>query len=54
MSTLYSLRQGVAWPESAPCKGFGLFVSGYYLVIKGGFLYHLANFLRGSNFYLKA
>ncbi|MEI9273198.1 hypothetical protein, partial [Pseudomonas aeruginosa] len=49
-----TLRQGVAWPKGAPYKGFGRFVSGYYLVIKGGFLYHLANFLRGSNFYLKA
>ncbi len=32
-----TLRQGVAWPKGAPYKGFGRFVSGYYLVIKGVF-----------------
>ena len=34
--------------EGAPYKGFGRFVSGYYLVIKG-FL-PFGEFLRGSNF----
>lgn len=40
--------------QAAYCKGFAIFVSGYYLVSTRAFLYHLANFLRGSNFYLKA
>ena len=48
-----TLRQGVAWPKGAPYKGFGRFVSGYYLVIKG-FSLPFGEFLRGSNFYLKA
>jgi len=48
------VRQGVASAQAARRKGSKGCVTGYYLVITRAFLYHLANFLRGSNFYLKA
>jgi hypothetical protein len=49
---LSAVRQLAAASDAALGKGFGLFVTGNYLVRKGAFLYHLANFLRGSIFYL--
>jgi hypothetical protein len=44
------MRQRAARAQAARDKAFVSLLAGNYLVRKGAFLYHLANFLRGPIF----